>query len=175
VFVNSTVDPIATDAQHDQNLRALATKIHGITPIIAHLTVASWAHRLQPDPTHATQNVPDNLGAAGMLATLAAVRATFEPAQPEPEPIEDPMFSKLIDASKELLVVKDVKPIADQPGWFTLIRPDDLVWSQQPDGTIGTRPAGTEGEWERCCRSGNAATFKVDGVYYTRSFVEVAA
>jgi hypothetical protein len=64
IFVNSTVDPIATDLQHHQNLIALAQKIYGLVPDIAHVSVAAWAHRVSPDPTHATQNVPNNLGAA---------------------------------------------------------------------------------------------------------------
>lgn len=93
------------------------------------------------------------------------------------------MFATLIDPTKETLAVKDVKATGD-PGVCTLILADyidgqgklhiDEVFSQQPDGSAGTRPSGTAGAYERCTVNGNVASFKPNGKYFTRAFVKVA-
>jgi hypothetical protein len=160
VFVNATVDPIPTDAQHYANVTALGKRVHDIAPAIAHVCVASWAHRAKNDPTHATQNVPDNFGAAGMLAAFNTVRGTFEPSPspiPEPEPEEvDSMLYKLMDPTVHGVIrLKQLKPLAGQPGKFTAVLPDDSVASIQPDGSFETRAPGTTGDYEQCLEGGN--------------------
>jgi hypothetical protein len=178
LFCNSTTDPIATDAMHYANVTALGKREQGIVPDIAHVCVAAWAFR-----TGGTQDVPNNLGAVGMLTTFGEVRATFEQQPiPEPPPEGDPMFATLIDPTKETLAVKEVKPTGD-PGICTLILADyldaagklhvDEVFSQQPDGSAGTRPPGTAGGWERCTVNGNVASFKPTDKYFSRHFVKV--
>jgi hypothetical protein len=188
IFCNATADPILTDAQHYANVTALAKREQVMVPAIARVCVAAWAHRRANDPTHATQNVPANIGPVGMLTTFAEVRATFEqqpiPA-PMPEPEGDPMFATLIDPTKETLAVKAVKPTGD-PGVCTLVLADyttvdngkpvlhvDDVFSCQPDGSAGTRPSGTAGAYERCTVSGNVATFRPADKYFARHFVKV--
>jgi hypothetical protein len=188
IFCNATADPILTDAQHYANVTALGKREQAMVPTIARVCVAAWAHRRANDPTHATQNVPENLGPVGMLTTFAEVRATFEqqpiPA-PVPEPEGDPMFATLIDPTKETLAVKAVKPTGD-PGVCTLVLADyttvengkpvlhvDDVFSCQPDGSAGTRPSGTAGAYERCTVSGNVATFRPVDKYFARHFVKV--
>jgi hypothetical protein len=181
LFCNSTTDPIATDAMHYANVTALGKREQGIVPDIAHLCVASWAFR-----TGGTQDVPNNLGPVGLLATFAEVRDAFEQAPvPEPEPEGDLMFATLIDPTKETLAVKAVKPTGD-PGVCTLVLADyttvdngktvlhvDDVFSCQPDGSAGTRPSGTAGAYERCTVSGNVATFRPVDKYFARHFVKV--
>lgn len=82
------------------------------------------------------------------------------------------LTSKFTDpASKGLLVVESIKPLAGRDGIATLILPGGRVFSMQPGGVDGDRDPGTEGPWECCRPSGSVATFHVDGQYYTRGFV----
>jgi hypothetical protein len=150
IFVNSTVDPIPTDLQHHQNLTALAQKIYGLVPDIAHVTVAAWAHRVSPDPTHATQNVPNNLGAAGLLQTFTDVAALFAGTPPPTQEI-DPMLYKLMDPTTAGIIrLKQLKPLDGSPGKFTAILPNDHVVSIQPNGSFDTRDPGTAADYEQC-------------------------
>jgi hypothetical protein len=80
------------------------------------------------------------------------------------------MLSKYIDPAAGLLVIKAIKPVKGT-GLFTLILPDNRVYSMQPDGTDGDRDPGTEGGYEKCRVSGNLATFKPVDEYFTRAFV----
>jgi len=177
VFVNSTVDPIATDPEHHQNLLDLAERIVRVLPTAAQVHVAAWATR---DGTVATQNVPNNLGPAGLLDTFGQVHARFVDTPPPepPEPGDDMLYATLIEPTKDRgpVVVKEVKPVAGEKGVYTLILPDDLVFSlQPPDGTDDTRPAGTAGQYERCTVSGNAATFRpTPDLVFVRFFSLVA-
>jgi len=99
------------------------------------------------------------------------------------------MFVTLIDPTKETLAVKAVKPVAGSPGIFTLVLADfvdaegklhvDEVFSQQPatpdqpQGSPGTRPPGTAGEYERCTVNGNVAVFRPRGTFIARYFQKV--
>jgi hypothetical protein len=165
VFINSTVDPIATDAEHDANLRALATKIHSIVPNIGHVCVASWAERVRADIS--TQTVPSNLGEHGLLETYKFVVNTFSDAPPVPQ---NPSIMKST-VSEQPIVVKEVKPVTGTK-LFTLILPDGKVLSILPDGEEDTRDAGAEGQYEKARVSGNMATYKPKDAYYTKLFVE---
>jgi hypothetical protein len=173
VFINSTKDPIATDAQHHQNLLALAQKVHTILPDATHVCVAAWAHRIKDDPTHKTQNVPNNLGANGLLETFAAVRTIFKDVAPVPLPEGDEMlYVKLIE-DRDPLAVKEIKDVGN--GESVLVLPDfvdsakpnetqhNAVFSMQPVGPTGTdgyRAEGTVGAYEKCRVTGNTATFR---------------
>jgi hypothetical protein len=157
IFVNSTVDPIPTDLQHHQNLIALAQKIYGLVPDIAHVSVAAWAHRVSPDPMHATQNVPNNLGAAGLLQTFTDVAALFAGTPPPTEEI-DPMLYKLMDPTTAGIIrLKQLKPLDSAPGKVTAILPNGHVVSILPDGSFAERdPAAlgpneqADGPYEQC-------------------------
>lgn len=172
LFVNSTVDPIPTDDKHHANLVALAQKIHGIVPDIHHLCVAAWAHRVSPDPTHATQNVPNNLGTYGMFATFKAVREMFDtlsPPDPEPVPTPEvnPMLYKLMEA---VIRIKSLKP-SSASGKVLAITPDDLVGSVQPNGTFETRPSGTDAAYEQCIEAQNLLLYEpVPGMRYAYAY-----
>ena len=52
-------------------------------------------------------------------------------------------------------------PHPSKPGYFTVRHPTNAntVLSVQPDGTIGTRPAGTAGSYEEFRMEGNRAVF----------------
>jgi hypothetical protein len=166
-FVNSTKDPIPTDQMHYANLMTLGSKIQAIHPEVAHVYVAAWAHRMSPDPTHATQNVPNCLGEFGMIQTYHDVSAVFEiPGG------EDMKSTTMID--RPPIAVKQVKAVAGQSGLFTLVLTDDRVYScQPPDGADDDRDPGTEGSYEKCTVDGNLATFCPDGEYFSRWFVRV--
>jgi hypothetical protein len=169
VMVNSTVDPIADDATHAANLAALTTKLHGILPDAAHVIVQSWATR-----TGGTQDVPNNLGAAGLLASFTSTRGAFEttPA-PKPPPIqENTMLSTFTDPLKEVIAVKAIKPIPGSSA-VTWILPNDNVYSCQPDGSYGERPPGTDGAYERNRTEGNIGTFKPADKYISKAYVLV--
>lgn len=172
ILVNATVDPIATDAEHDANLVALANKLKLILPNAPQITVQSWASRA----VNAPQDVPNNLGEHGMLATFQKVRSIFAgtvvPPVPEPIPTEPVVLKSTV--SEDPIVVKTVKPVQGTK-LSTLILPDDKVYSCQPDGSDGVRDSGTEGDFEKCRVSGNLATFKpvkTDNKYFTKTFVE---
>lgn len=141
VFVNSTEDPIATDQAHHTNLVALANRLHGIVPDVAHVHVAAWASRVKNGP----QDVPNNFGQFGLLSTFDEVSQIFEPIPVEPPEEIDLMDYKLVDY---VLRVKAVKTSA-AGGKVTAILPDDQVASVQPDGTFGVRPAGTDAAFEQ--------------------------
>lgn len=176
ILVNSTEDPIATDEAHDTNLVALATKLKGILPNAPQVMVQSWASRAEGAP----QDVPNNLGEHGLLATFEKVRAIFtgtEPTPvPDPVPTPVPQESKVLKStvSEQPIVVKTVKPVTGTK-LSTLILPDDTVYSCQPGGADDVRPAGTEGDFEKCRVSGNLATFRPDkktNDFFTKPFVE---
>ncbi len=169
VQVNSTVDPIATDAAHYTNLQALATKLHGILPDAQRVIVQSWATR-----TGGTQDVPNNLGASGLLNSFSVVRPMFDHSpEPEPPPEDSVMLSTYADPAKGVIAVKAVKPIAGTK-LVTLISPNDKVVSCQPNGTLEERDPGTEGAYEQCQVGANVATFQpISGAYHSHPFVEV--
>jgi hypothetical protein len=158
VMVNSTVDPIADDATHAANLAALTTRLHGILPDAAHVIVQSWATR-----TGGTQDVPNNLGGAGLLASFANTRGVFESA---PAPGASMQYSKLIDVTdtRGLLTVKKKNLVegkeGDDDAIYTLTLLDDKVFSMLPTGVDWTQVADTHGPYERCTVIGNAATFR---------------
>mgnify|MGYP003652358448 CR=1 FL=1 len=65
--------------------------------------------------------------------------------------------------------MQPVTPNALGGGVYTLSNPDGTVVSCQPSGVLQTRPAGTQGPWERCTLSDNQiATYTIrsqDGGY----------
>jgi hypothetical protein len=100
---------------------------------------------------------------------------------PPPQPPTIPITRKgdllmaaiFTDPTKEIITAKAAKPVAGTK-LFTLILPDDRVYSCQPDGSSGDRDPGAEGGYERCRLAGNMATFHpVPDKYYTKPFVEV--
>lgn len=48
-------------------------------------------------------------------------------------------------------------------GKSRLAYPDGLVVSVQPDGSLETRPAGTDGAWEQCTIDGGIAVYAGTG------------
>lgn len=130
-----------------------------------------------------------NLIAAAKAAGLAAltpippdpVPVPPDPIPPTPPPVTTSftegdllmVFSKFTDpAAKGLIPVKAVKPVAGT-SLFTLILPDNRVYSMQPDGSDGDRDPGADGGYERCRVAGNVATFKPVDQFFTRGFVIV--
>ena len=172
IIINSTEDPVTTDEQHDVSVRASAQRAWAIAPDMPHVIVQSWAFR-----TGGVQDVPNNLGQFGLLATFESVHDTFSGTVPVPTPIPNPpQESKVLKStvSEDPIVIKTVKPVAGTK-LSTLILPDDKVYSCQPDGSDDVRPAGTEGDFEKCRVSGNLATFKpvkAENKFYTKPFVE---
>jgi len=79
------------------------------------------------------------------------------------------MLSIFSDPLREVIAVKAVKPVAGSKT-VTWVLPNDMVYSCQPGGGYGERPAGTEGPWEKNRTNGNMGTFLVDGKYYTKCF-----
>jgi len=122
------------------------------------------------------QDHPEVQGLWTALYACVSAPALPPPAPAKPEPTGEGdlmLISKFVDPMKGLLVVKTAKPVAGHAGIFTLILPDDRVYSMQPDGTDGDRDPGTDGPFERCRVSGNIATFLSHGNYNTRAFVLV--
>lgn len=149
LFVNSTVDPVQSESQHYQNLQALARTMHGIHPLAAHVHVAAWCRR---GNANGPQDIPSNLSQYGLVASLADTVSVFGGIPtPTPEPEIDPMDYKLVDY---VLRIKGTKPSSAE-GKVTAILPDDKVASIQPDGTFGTRDAGTDGPYEQAYERGN--------------------
>jgi hypothetical protein len=168
IQVNSTVDPLATDAAHYANLQALATKLHGILPAAAHVVTQSWANR-----TGGTQDMPNNLGASGLLASFGNNRVQFDqitPPEPPNPPVEtDPMLYKLMDPTTHGVIrVKSLKAL--DGGKFTAILPDDRVVSIQPDGSFETRDAGTTGEYEQCYAADGLLFYAPQGKLYSWAY-----
>lgn len=164
VLVNSTVDPIATDADHHANLLALSPRLYDAIPHPAHLLVQSWATR-----TGGTQNIPDNLGPVGLLSTFAQVRNQFDPPKPQ-EPV---VLSTYVDPVGGVIPVLQILPITGTQV-VTLVLSNGQVFSCQPDGSAGSRPPGADGIYERCRVMGNIATFQpVTGKYFSWAFVMV--
>lgn len=50
-----------------------------------------------------------------------------------------------------------------EPGKFLLVNPDLTVVSVQPDGSISSRPAGTDGPYEVCNITGTVVVFSGTG------------
>ena len=164
-----------TDAEYRADVKQLATNLKAMNVPLDHLCVESWAER---STTHA-QDIPNNLGVTGLLASLADVHQIFSGANPEPPPpTPEPkpegltMLSILSDPLKEVIAIKAIKPIAGSKA-VTWILPNDNVYSCQPDGSYGERPPGTEGAYERNRTAGNMGTFKPADKYYTKAYVLV--
>jgi len=148
VFVNwqptSTVFYPTTDLQHKQNLIAIANTIHGFTGVVPqHISIASWANR---GSSTGPQDIPNNLGASGLIQTYQDVEQIFDAVVPQPEPTPEvnPMDYKLVDYVVRL---KAVKPISDSK--VIAVEPDDRSGSMQPDGTWATRNPGTADAYEQ--------------------------
>jgi len=148
LFVNSTVDPIPTDAQHAANIKALAVKIHGLMPDLPHVHLAAWARRVKDGP----QDVPNNFGPNGLIASHHEVIGIFggsTPPDPEPEPETDPMDYTLVDY---VVRIKNTKP-SSAGGKVTAILLNDRVVSVQPDGSFDSRNPGTDDAYEQAIAS----------------------
>lgn len=185
VYVNSTKDPIATDVEHRQNVLALIQRIKNLVPDVPQLVLAAWAFR-QPNQ-QGLQDVPNNFGTDGLLASLEDLKKTFGADAPPAVATHIP-YTMLIEVTSQqgLLAVKEIKPVDGDivtlilPDWDEpSINPDtqkpygpqhDAVFSMQSNGVDGFRPAGTAGPWERCRVDGTTATFLIDGVYWTRFY-----
>lgn len=169
VIVNSDVDPVNDDATHFSNLQRTTQNWFNIAPDAAQIVVQSWTFR----SSGGTQDIPSNMGPFGLLTSFKSTRNVFL-AAPAPVPVPVPQESTVPKStvSEEVLAIKSVKPVAGTK-LSTLILPDDTVYSCQADGSDGVRPAGTEGQWEKCRVNGNIATFKPTDKFFTKPFVEV--
>lgn len=161
-----------TDLDYANDVTSLAHRLWGISPALAHVCVQSWALR---KPGSEKQDIPNNLGTDGLLKSYVQIQTLFQPISPpttEPPPNEGViMLTTIID--KPPVAVKEVKAVAGHTGLFTLVLTDDTVFSMQPDKTDGTRPAGTEGQYEKCTVDGSMATFYPNGEYLSRWFARV--
>lgn len=196
VYCNSTKDPIATDQQHYDNVLTLAQRIKRLVPEVPRVVLAAWAFRGTPG---GHQDVPNNLGAAGLLALHAELQKLFPPLTVTPlPPREDEMFVNLVDPLKKdaqgnpcgTLAVKEVHP-SKETGKSLLILADfkgvdqwgndtadptvrtNKVCSIQSGGKVGWRDSGTDGAWEQCLVDGSRATYRQDEKYYTFFFQKV--
>jgi hypothetical protein len=155
-FVNSTVDPILTDAQHAANIQALATKIHGIMPDLAHVHLASWARRVKDGP----QTVPNNFGANGLLESYDSVRTIFGGGQPEPipEPVPPPEIVMTMAYSLPVpgFLAGALEPHPDGGGAVLVRKPNGKVLCITPAGAVEERD--NAGPWEKFTRSKNGAS-----------------
>jgi hypothetical protein len=157
LYVNATKDPIATDTEHYQNLDALAKRIESIAPDAAHVVTCSWAHRTSPDPTHATQNVPNNLGPDGLLASLSNTRTVFAAPAPEPEPppVE---LTDMMAYSAPILGFQpgQLEPHPDGNGALLIRKHNGKVVCVTPDGNLEERDHA--GPWEKFTKAKNGAS-----------------
>lgn len=190
VYINSTKDPIATDAEHRQNIFALAQRIYRLVPDVPQIIVAAWAFRKPPEQG-GLQNVPNNFGPDGLLQSLADVQNIFGGKPPQPTPEDIVKFSKLLDGDP--LAVKKIIPSGRQ-GFGILVLPDfmgkadptapdaashpdvlchDYVFSMQPGGKPGYRKPGTDGLYEQGAVQAGIASFSPDGEFYSQKFVLV--
>lgn len=169
-FINSQKDPCATDQVHDAAVMQLAPKIHAIVPDVAHVCVASWVRRVKDGP----QDVPNNLGQFGLIDTFEKARTLFQPTIPvdQPPPVETfPMDYKLVDY---VIGIKALKPSA-AGGRVTAILPDDRVASMQPDGSFGTRAAGTDAAYEQAIERDKLLLYEpIPGKRYAAGYRVVA-
>jgi hypothetical protein len=153
------------------------------TDLISLLPIYAWLARLPQvefvlgfSGRGRATGLQDHPDAAVCWGRLAERVRTPEPESPPSISFTEGdlmLLSQFTDPLKGLLAVKTVKPLAGHAGIFTLVLPDDRVYSMQSDGTDGDRDPGTDGPWERCRVSGNVATFLSAGTYYTRAFVVV--
>jgi hypothetical protein len=68
-------------------------------------------------------------------------------------------------------VAKSLNALGD--GTYTVSNLDDTVMSVNPQGSVETRPAGTNGAWERCTRLGNVVYYNPIGeAVYAFAFAE---
>jgi hypothetical protein len=58
-------------------------------------------------------------------------------------------------------------------GYVRVVLPDGEVLSVQPDGSLGTRPEGTDGPWEQAKRSGSVLAYSVNGNVYGLVIMDV--
>jgi len=175
IYVNATKDPIATDVEHYQNLDALAKKIQPMYPDAPQVRVVAWAHRVSPDPTHKTQNVPNNFGANGLLASLHNTRAVFGagiPDTPEPPPVE---LTDMMAYSAPIVGFQpgQLEPHPDGNGALLVRKPNGKVVCVTPDGNLEERDAA--GPWEKFVRAKNGASLLAEregGRIYVLSIAE---
>lgn len=167
----------ATDAEYFAESAGFARDYWAMLPNVAHVHVASWAFRLPKPP--GIQDVPNNLGPNGLLASYRQTKALFAgelpppPPPPPPPPEGHPMLSTFTDPQKETIAISAIKPVVGT-NLVTWILPNGRVYSCQPDGSYGERDPGTEGGYEKCRMQGNVGTFKPDdGKYFTKAYVLV--
>jgi hypothetical protein len=53
---------------------------------------------------------------------------------------------------------------SSRAGAVNVINADGSVMSVQPDGSVETRPSGTDGAWEQACVNGSWIVFAPNGV-----------
>lgn len=85
-------------------------------------------------------------------------------------------LTKFTDPQSTMLAVKAINKLTN--GQSTLSFPDGTVASCQPDGTMDFRPAGYDGDYEKCDIDGQIATFWPDhgtSDRYTFAFALVKA
>lgn len=70
----------------------------------------------------------------------------------------------MIDPKTVILYAR--RKSSSRTGCTNYIRPDGLVVSCQRDGSLDTRPAGTDGPWEQFQETGSLATVNVGGLFY---------
>jgi hypothetical protein len=186
-FVNSTVDPVKDNREHDRNLVQLAHTLYAIHPTAAHVCVAAWCRRESTD----LQDIPDNLPEDGLLQTFVEVRDIYGDAPPPepPTPEIDMTFVTIID-NDQILAVTEVRP-SQEKGCVYLVLADPQTdekgthercsFSCQPPAKDTTEPIagwrveGTDGEYEHGVRNGNYLVVTVKGVRYAWPFTLVRA
>ena len=174
IFINSTVEPMPTEAAHHANLIELAHKIYGICPDVPQLSIGSFGHRTKGGP----MDIPNNLGRFGLCETYAEVARVFRGSttikSEEKHQESNIMFCPVTEPSKAV-IVRSINPVRSSKSLFTLTLPDGRVFSQQPDGRIESRDPGTQGDYEACRVTGSLATFEpTPGVYFTRQIVVIS-
>jgi hypothetical protein len=149
LMVNTTVDPIPTDAQHFANLAALSRKLWAIDPNAKHVVVQSWARRIKDGP----QTVPNNLGASGLVQSLSDTMFVFgdvEPPDPEPPPVEIDM-TMAYSAPVPGFSPGALEPHPDGGSYVLVRKPNGKVLCITPQGQPEERDHA--GPWERFVRS----------------------
>lgn len=148
-FINSTADPIATDAAHYQNLQALSRKIHTMQSDVPHVCVQSWAFRTS------LQDVPNNLGANGLLASLADTISVFgkpvDPPPPDTQPIPETKTMSTYGTPVLGFSQGQIEPHPDGGSWLAVRKPAGKFLCVTPEGTVEERDK--PGPWERFRKS----------------------